>query len=138
MNIINIKNASVEFFKMSLSKDNVFIGRALVKNSDGIFPLVCFNSFTLKFSQIKQSDVIDVEGCFKDYLYKDYNGVTHFVKLVIVTALSVNGICDEVSLEEKNEYEEIWKKIKKTYQVLDVVEFERFSNMEGALEECCQ
>lgn len=138
MNIVKIQNASVEFFKMSLSKDNIFIGRALVKNSDGNFPLVCFNSFTLKFSHIKPGDVIDVEGCFKDYSYKDYNGVTHFVKLVIVTGLSINGTYDVASMEEKNEFEEIWKKIKKTYRVLDIIEFERFSNMEEEPEECCQ
>lgn len=138
MNTTKIQNASMSFYKMSVSKDNVFIGRVLVKNTDGIFPLVCFNRFTEKLSHVKKSDVIDVEGSLKDYTYEDYNGVTHFVKLILVTALSINGMRDDANQEEKEEYEKIWDKIKKVYQVLDVVEFERFSKTEGALEECYQ
>lgn len=124
---------------MSISKDNVFIGRVLAKNSDGVFPLVCINRFTEKMSHVKKGDVIDVEGSLKDYTYDDYNGVTHFVKLILVTSLTINRERNDVSENEKKEYEKKWENIKNTYQVLDVVEFEKFSKAEGGtLEECYQ
>ena len=136
MNSVKIQNARLDYFKMSLCKENVFIGRALVKNVDGTFPLVCFDSVASKFASINPGEVLDVEGFSKDYSYTDYNDVQHFVKLVIVTAFSVNGVYKAAPMERK-EYEEIWEKIKKAYMVLDIIEFERISSMEVELG-CCQ
>lgn len=138
MNITQINNARLKFFKMSLSKDNVFIGRVLIQSEDGgIFPLLCFNSFASKISSASEDDVISVEGTFKDYSYSDYNGVLHFVKLMLITSVTINEIKQSATADEKIRYEEYWKKIKNTYQVIDIVEFERLSKMEGAVEKCC-
>ena len=124
-------------FKMSLSKDGIFIGRVLIQSEDGIFPLICFNSFVSKISSASEDDVISVEGTFKDYSYSDYNGVLHFVKLMLITSITINGIKQSATAEEKKQHEEYWKRIKNIYQVIDIVEFERLSKMEGAVELCC-
>lgn len=137
LNITQINNARLKFFKMSLSKDNVFIGRALINSEAGIFPLLCFNSFASKLSSAEENDVINVEGTLKDYSYNDYNGVSHFVKLMLVTSMTINGIRQSITAEEKEKNESYWKKIKPAYQVIDVIEFERLSKMEGAVETCC-
>lgn len=39
--------------------------------------------------------------------------------------------------KKKKQHEEYWKRIKNIYQVIDIVEFERLSKMEGAVELCC-
>lgn len=136
MNITQINNARLKFFKMSLSKDGIFIGRVLIQSEDGIFPLICFNSFVSKISSASEDDVISVEGTFKDYSYSDYNGVLHFVKLMLITSITINEIKQSATSEEKKRYEEYWKKIKNIYQVIDIVEFERLSKVEGAVELC--
>lgn len=133
MNITKIKNTIIKCNKLSLSSSGVFIGRVIVKNCDGIFPLVTFNRFTSIISKCKSSDVIDVEGVLKDYCYSDYNGVSHYVKLIVVTSLTVNGVCTSVENNEKEEFEHIWENIKGHYQVIDVLEFERISRKEGVL-----
>lgn len=102
MNITQINNARLKFFKMSLSKDGIFIGRVLIQSEDGIFPLICFNSFVSKISSVSEDDVISVEGTFKDYSYSDYNGVLHFVKLMLITSITINGIKQSATAEEKN------------------------------------
>lgn len=136
MNITQINNARLKFFKMSLSKDGIFIGRALIKSEDCIFPLLCFNSFASKISSVSEDDVISVEGTFKDYSYSDYNGVLHFIKLMLITSITINEIKQSATSEEKKRYEEYWKKIKNIYQVIDIVEFERLSKVEGSVELC--
>lgn len=137
MNITQINNARLKFFKMSLSKDGIFIGRVLIQSEDGIFPLICFNSFVSKISSASEDDVISVEGTFKDYSYSDYNGVLHFVKLMLITSITINGIKQSATAEEKKQHEEYWKRINNIYQVIDIVEFERLSKMEGTVELCC-
>lgn len=136
MNITQINNARLKFFKMSLSKDGIFIGRALIKSEDCIFPLLCFNSFASKISSVSEDDVISVEGTFKDYSYSDYNGVLHFIKLMLITSITINEIKQSATSEEKKRYEEYWKKIKNIYQVIDIVEFEKLSKVEGSVELC--
>lgn len=138
MNETKIKGAIIKLTKISLTHDNVLIGRVIIKNDDGIFPLVCFNSFIEKINKCKESDIIEAEGSLKDYHYEDYNGVLHFVKIILVTALSINGIKEELNLEEKITSEEIWERVKKDYQVLDVVEYERLSQREGDFDKCFQ
>lgn len=133
MNIIKIENTTIKCHKLSLSSSGVFIGRVIVKNCDGIFPLVTFNRFSSITSKCKSSDVIDVEGILKDYCYVDYNGVSHFIKLIVVTSLTVNGQRTDAEQDEIEEFEHIWKQIKGNYQVIDVLEFERISRKEGVL-----
>lgn len=131
INSFELKNARLVFFKTSLLKDNIYIGRVLVKSTEGVFPLVCFNSFTSLLSSIKEDDDISVEGTLKDYCYSDYNGVSHYVKLILVKTLWINGVKWSVPANEENKYDSFWNKIKNIYQVLDVLEFEKLS--EGAV-----
>ena len=139
---IQIDNASLKSFSLSLSH-NVIIGRALVKNDDGIFPLLFFNRFATILSEEKNELCrITIEGFLKDYSYADYNGESHFVKLNVVTALTMDGKKYETTETEKKSLEDIWKTAKKNnYQLLDVVDFEKFShdeNKKGVLNECYQ
>ena len=68
--------------------------------------------------------------------------MSHFVKLIVVTALTMDGKKYETTETEKKSLEDIWKTAKKNnYQLLDVVDFEKFShdeNKKGVLNECYQ
>ena len=56
---------------------------------------------------------------------------------MLITSITINGIKQSATAEEKKQHEEYWKRIKNIYQVIDIVEFERLSKMEGAVELCC-
>ena len=136
---ITIEDARLESFSMSLSRD-ILVGRALLKNDDGVFPLLLLNNFATVFSNIKEKVAkITAEGFLKDYSYTDYNGVPHFIKMVIVTSLQIDQKKYETNEKEQGILKSLWDTLKnENYLLLDVMEFERFSQKEGVLNECFQ
>lgn len=124
MNAIKTIGKVATIPKISFLASNTIICRMIIVNEEDTFPIICFNSFAIKVTELcKKNAQIKIEGNLKDYSYLDNNNTIHYIKVL----LSNKVVIDKNEIIEKNEEknDQLWYSIKNHYQVLDILDFER-------------
>ena len=114
-----------------ISEDNIIIGKTIIKNDDGYFPIICFNNLAKIMSRmVDGQDKISITGILKDYIYNDFNDSPHVVKIILMTKVTVNGRGIYTTFNGSREnvianLNSMWQKlIRKNADVFDVVRYE--------------
>lgn len=132
MTEVKLSGTVIDRFSLSfISDDNIVIGKTIVKNDDGYFPVVCFSNLAKIMSRmVKEQDELNITGILKDYIYTDFNETPHVVKILLITKTTVNGRGIYTTFNGSKDtvnadLNSMWQKlIRKNADVFDVVRYE--------------
>lgn len=105
-------------------------------DSVDVFPVVAFDALANSIlANYKEGDVVNIEGCVRDYNYEDCNHTKHFSKVLVASNVAnSSGENDKENKSVDSENDKLYNfLVKENINLFSISEFEEVENCLAAM-----